>query len=193
MKLGVHLSEQEATVFAYACLKDVISMTDVKSVINRGAREARAVVNRLVVQRLLDPVELGVQWGLVAPLKERFRTIDQPDDQPHKRTESLVTDQPVQHEVGLVTPGLTKLSKHQRRIILFCEVPRMQADIMKELGLTHRTFFRRKHLEPLIQANLVRMTHPDEPIHPNQAYVVTEAGFGLLASWKDDAGSEWNQ
>ena len=60
---------------------------------------------------------------------------------------------------------------------------------MREIGLTHRTFFRRKHLEPLIQSKLIRMTHPDETNHPDQAYVVTGAGFGLLASWKADAES----
>ena len=36
---------------------------------------------------------------------------------------------------------------------------------MRATGLSHRTFFRRKRLEPLIQAGLIRMTRPDEPNH----------------------------
>jgi ATP-dependent DNA helicase RecG len=92
----------------------------------------------------------------------------------------------------LVTPKLTKLTEHQRKILFLCEVPRSQADLMKALGLSHRTFFRRTHLEPLIKANLVRMIHPDEPNHPSQAYVVTEAGLGLLSSWKKSAETGGN-
>ena len=61
---------------------------------------------------------------------------------------------------------------------------------MRELGLTHRTFFRRKHLDPLIRAGLIRMTHPDEPNHPEQAYVVTEAGLALSNAGRSDATEE---
>ena len=55
------------------------------------------------------------------------------------------------------------------------------AEIMGELGLTHRTFFRRNHLEPLLAGGVLRMTHPDQPKHPNQAYVLTDAGAKLKA------------
>ena len=54
-------------------------------------------------------------------------------------------------------------------------------EIMGELGLTHRTFFRRNHLEPLLASGVLRMTHPDQPKHPDQAYVLTEAGARLKA------------
>ena len=66
---------------------------------------------------------------------------------------------------------LTNLTDDQRTIMVLCEVPRKQAYLMQETGLSHRTFFRRKRLEPLIQAKLIRMTRPDEPNHPDQAYV----------------------
>ena len=61
---------------------------------------------------------------------------------------------------------------------------------MRETGLSHRTFFRRKRLDPLIQAKLIHMTHPGEPNHPDQAYVVTEAALMLLNAWRTDAGRE---
>ncbi len=64
------------------------------------------------------------------------------------------------------------------------------ADLMRETGLSHRTFFRRKRLEPLIQAGLIRMTRPDEPNHPDQAYVVSEAAIPLLNAWRTDAGRD---
>ena len=61
-----------------------------------------------------------------------------------------------------------------------CEVPRTQAELMREIGLSHRTFFRRKRLAPLLRAGLIRRTRPDEPNHPNQAYVVRR--------WKSPCG-----
>ena len=212
-QLGVNLSEQEASVFAHACRSDEITLTDTKAVIGAGNREARAVLNRLVTMVLLREVKVGVLWDVVEHLKKPLLSIDQAtdqpsdleenlvsdqpsdleenlvSDQPSDLEENLVSDQPSDLEENLVTPLLTNLTDHQRKIIELCEVSRKQADLMREIGLTHRTFFRRNHLEPLIRAKLIRMTHPDETNHPNQAYVVTEAGLGLLTSWKADAES----
>ncbi len=187
-QLGVSLSEQGASVFAHACRSDEITLTDTKAVIGAGNREARAVLNRLVTMALLREVKVGV-WDVVEHLKKPLLSIDQATDQPGDLEENLVSDQPGNLEENLVTPLLTNLTDHQRKIIELCEVSRKQADLMREIGLTHRTFFRRNHLEPLIRAKLIRMTHPDEINHPNQAYVVTEAGLGLLISWKADAES----
>ena len=58
---------------------------------------------------------------------------------------------------------------------MFCDVPRSVAGMSGKLGLTHRTFFRRNHLEPLVRGGLLRMTHP------KQAYVLTEDGAKLKA------------
>jgi ATP-dependent DNA helicase RecG len=80
----------------------------------------------------------------------------------------------------LVTSKLTKLTDQQQRIIQHCEVPRSQADLMSAVGMSHRTFFRRKHLDPLIRAGLVQMTHPEDPNLPKQAFIVTKAGLGLV-------------
>ncbi len=182
-QLGVRLSDQQAAVFAYACRADSVGITDAKAVMGRGEREASQVLDHLVTQTLLVIVEPGVRWELAPHLLDRFTQ----SDQAASKSEDLVTDQPSEPSVSLVTPKLTKLTEHQRKILSLCEVPRSQADLMKALGLSHRTFFRRTHLEPLITANLVRMTHPDEPNHPNQAYVITEAGLGLLSSWKKSA------
>jgi ATP-dependent DNA helicase RecG len=52
---------------------------------------------------------------------------------------------------------------------------------MEKLELTHRTFFRRKHLRPLLEGGVVQMTNPDNPQASNQKYVLTEAGVVLKA------------
>ena len=102
----------------------------------------------------------------------------------------MVSDQPGRPDAHLVTPALTNLTDDQRRIMTLCEVPRTQAELMREIGLSHRTFFRRKRLDPLLRAGLIRMTRPDEPNHPDQAYVVTEAGLAFLHEWRTDVGRE---
>ena len=44
--------------------------------------------------------------------------------------------------------------------------------------MSHRSHFRRKHLKPLLEAGLVRMTNPGNPRAPNQKYVLTDCGGG---------------
>lgn len=187
-QLGVRLSDQEAAVFAYACRSGSVGTTDAKALMGRGEREARQVLDHLVTQTLLAVVEPGVRWRLAPHLLDRLTQ----SDQVVSKSEGLLTDQPPESLVNLVTPKLTKLTEHQQKIVTLCEVPRSQADLMKALGLSHRTFFRRTHLEPLIKANLVRMIHPDQPNHPSQAYVVTKAGLGLISSWKKSAETGGN-
>ena len=185
-QLGVQLSDQEAAVFAYACRAGAIGITDAKGVIGRSAIESEAVLSRLVIQTLLVAVEPHVRWDLAPHLQARFLPGVTSADQPQGGMPDLVTDQPGQPIGRLVTPKLTKLTDQQQRIVRLCEVPRTQADLMSAVGMSHRTFFRRKHLDPLIQAGLVRMTHPEDPNHPKQAYVVTEAGLGLLSTKKTE-------
>jgi ATP-dependent DNA helicase RecG len=181
-QLGVRLSDPEAAVFAYACRGGAVGITDAKAVLGRSARDAEQVMDHLVTQTLLAVREPRVRWGLAPHLQDRFSVGNNPSDQPTPDRENLVTDQPGPPSGNLVTQRLTNLTDQQRRILQLSEVPRTQADIMSVVGMSHRSFFRRKHLDPLIQAGLIRMTHPDEPNHPNQAYVVTEAGLGLLSS-----------
>ena len=76
---------------------------------------------------------------------------------------------------------LAKLSAVQCKILGLCDVPRSLADIVGELGIRHRGYFRRRHLTPLLRAGVLRMIHPDQPKHPDQAYVLTDAGVALKA------------
>ena len=179
-QLGVYLSDQEAAVFAYACRSGGITITDTKAITGAKNIEARTVLDRLVTMVLLHPIAGNVSWKVAEHLQKRLYQTDQAPDQP---------DNPM---ANLVIPLLINLTDNQRKIISLCEVPRKQTDLMREIGLSHRTFFRKKHLEPILKANLIRMTHPDEPNHPDQAYVVTEAGFEFLKDSKTNVGGMEN-
>ena len=52
---------------------------------------------------------------------------------------------------------------------------------MEHLRVTHRSFFRRTHLDPLVRGGVLSLTHPNVPNHPNQAYVLSPAGLKLKA------------
>lgn len=92
--------------------------------------------------------------------------------------------------VGLVTPssdkaqatsvGRLKLNDNQKKVILLCGVPQTATTIMAELGVKHRSFFNRNILAPLIAGGLIKRTHPAQPKHPKQAYILTESGLRLL-------------
>ncbi len=60
-------------------------------------------------------------------------------------------------------------------------VTRSLEDVVDELRVRHPSYFRRTHLNPLIRAGVVAMTHPGRPNHPDQAYVLTDAGAALKA------------
>jgi DNA-binding HxlR family transcriptional regulator len=103
------------------------------------------------------------------------------EEKPFSAIGNLVTDQPP----SLITQKVIKLTEDQHKVIILCKMQQTQAELMKALGMSHRIFFKRTRLDPLIKANLIRMTYPNEPNHPDQAYVVTGLGQDVLASFKE--------
>jgi ATP-dependent DNA helicase RecG len=196
-QLGVRLNDLQAKLFAFACRSGQVTMTDAKAVSGLNGPEARRLLESLEVQVLLQPVESGLCYELTEHLKDRFTPTGDQDlvtDQVTTRHTDLVSagttktgiesDQVSREKQNLVTDqvrSLRKLSETQWHIVTLCDVPRSATELMDELGLTHRTFFRRKHLRPLLEGGVVQMTNPDNPQASNQKYVLTEAGVVLKA------------
>ena len=101
---------------------------------------------------------------------------DRPVDPPRADMVSDHGDQ-VRDDMG-GDQAARRLTARQRAIVAACDVPRSLAELMERAGVSHRSHFRRKHLKPLLEAGLVRMTNPANPRAPNQKYVLTEAGGG---------------
>ena len=74
------------------------------------------------------------------------------------------------------------MTAHQHRIVDACDVPRSLLDLMQRAGVRHRTFFRRKHMQPLLNAGIIRMTNPGRQNAADQRYVLTETGVALKAA-----------
>ena len=177
------LEETEAQVFAVAeHLREKFGRTD------RGGDRVRAGQEDLVTD------QAGSDSTGLSTVQGDRPSRDLSTAQAGSKTARLVTDRVGPRPPRLVTdrvPALTALDETAWKIAMLCDVPRSMAEIMDELGLTHRTFFRRTHLEPLLTAGVLRMVHPDRPNHPDQAYVLTEAGAALKARRVDgDAGKD---
>lgn len=50
------------------------------------------------------------------------------------------------------------------------EYPQSAMELMEKLNLKSRVGFRKKYLQPVIDAGLIGMTEPDKPTSKNQKY-----------------------
>jgi ATP-dependent DNA helicase RecG len=182
-KLGVHLSEEEAALFAQTWREGQIWPLEARAITGLSGLETDAILSRLVIQSLIKQREglQGKHYILAPHIQEMRRT--KPEIVPvTKQKDDLVTDQAGALTVSLVSdqvPDLTKLTGTQRNIVQFCDSAKPIALLMRHLGVTNRTFFRRTHLDPLIKNGVIKPTFPDSPSHPKQAYVLTDAGLDL--------------
>jgi len=192
-QLGVRLAEDDARLFAVICANAAVSIIDAKAALAKPENEVRRVLERLQVQQLIEAVGSGHMWCLKSHLRE---AVSRMSVHAHADALSLVT--PVSDQAGkgggsLVTPSsdqakpliasrfIKSLTATQKQILLFCDVPKRQETIMGKLGVSHRTHFRSRQLRPLLAAGMLSQTHPDNPTHPDQAYVITESAVELLA------------
>ena len=182
-KLGVHLSEEEAALFAQVWREGQIWPMEAKAITGLSGADTERLLDRLVVQRLVEPRQgqKTKHYSLAGHLREALKA--KPEQAAAQEAgASLVTDQALERGPSLVSDQaqpLTSLTDTQRKVVLFCDSPKPIALIMRHLGVTNRTFFRKMHLDPLISGGVIRMTMPDRSRHPKQAYVLSDAGFDL--------------
>lgn len=189
--LGVHLSAQEADVFAYVTRKSQIDIADVKALTGLSGADARQLVQRLTVQALLVAQgETGNLFGLAEHLRARFLPAEPSQveivaqnrtsgaEQATTGTTAQATAQAASRQPQLVQ-SLVQLSAIQWQIVAFADVPRSMAELTGRTGHKQRAFFKRLHLEPLLAGGILRMTVPDKPTSPVQRYVLTETGVKL--------------
>ncbi len=201
-QLGVRLTDEQARAFAFICRDGKATLSQLKAVTGLSAAETVTVADRLVTQGLVEPTGAGESHVLAKHLRERLGGTGQADpgppdlvtDQVGPKQENLVTDQvdtpPTSLSTAQVEP-LTELSATQRKIVEFCDIPRSLMEIKNALRVTSRRHLKKRHLDPLLRGGVLRMAHPDQPNHPRQAYLLTEAGVALKTRRMDgDAGPD---
>ena len=84
---------------------------------------------------------------------------------------------PSWHQVG------TKLAlsdiENIEKLIIFCSEIRSVVDMLSFMGLSDRTKFRKKYVNPLLEEGILEMTIPDKPNSQNQKYRLTPKGTEL--------------
>ena len=188
--LGVNLSEQEASVFAYLTRKGQIDLADVKALTGLNGPGAQGLVQRLTVQALLiPPNEGGSLFTLAAHLRPRFLPAsagsfswEQGVTTPEATREQTeqVTEQVVAETTEHV-PQLDQLTTVQWTIVEHADTPRTLNELLDITGYKQRPYFKSHHLEPLLAGGVLRMTVPDKPRSPKQQYVLTDTGVKLKA------------
>jgi ATP-dependent DNA helicase RecG len=173
--IGVHLSEINARVFAYACQTGKISLTDIKAVTNATSKKCKEIADHLVVQVLLKWVDKS-NLAVVDHLWEKFVGSQKAELEP---TEGDLPASPIL---------IDQISDNQRDTIAFCTVQRSMTELQYKFGFSNRTYFKRNTLDPLIDSGLIQMTNPEKPRASNQKYVLSDHGFRLLKVWEDSSG-----
>ena len=168
-QLGVTLTDEAARVLALAYREPNVTLSQIETATALSRSGAVAVADELARQALIQRVGSD-RYSLATHLRKTPATKEQVGDQA-VGTRKLATDHVAR-----------SLTEHQRRIIDACDVPRSLADLLARAEAKNRAYFRRKHLQPLLEAGIVRMTNPAKPSAPNQRYVLTEDGVALSAA-----------
>jgi ATP-dependent DNA helicase RecG len=67
-------------------------------------------------------------------------------------------------------------SDHSIKVLKYCLMPRTRKSILKEIGISNQTKNYKKHIEPLVDKQLLQMTIPENPKNRNQKYKTTQKG-----------------
>ena len=95
-------------------------------------------------------------------------------DQATLRTSVKVTKQPLESDQAKSL--VEALNKKQIIIIQQLTQALSLKELMEKTGQSHRTHFKKKQLQPLIEQQLVALKYPENPHHQDQAYLLTEQG-----------------
>lgn len=179
--IGVALSDDEAAAFATACQQERITLLEVQALRPLSRSDAESVLNELVTQALLEPIEGTSQR--IYQVAERFLSLLEQID--GERASAVPSE-----SLGGVSPQpLRVLTTIIWKIIRFCDVPRSETQIRNHLGLTKYKFDKGNYLEPLVEGGVLEAENPDNP--RKKRYKLTEAGIRLvLHRYNQDMGTD---
>ena len=83
-QIGVRLSDLEAEVFAFSRQNDQITVTDVRAIGGINTADSHSMLEHLVVQKLLEPLDPGKIYRISPHLRQRY-PVTLPSDQAESR------------------------------------------------------------------------------------------------------------
>ena len=178
-EIGVHLSAQESDVFAYACKHGRISLLDVRKLTASTQAQARAIVERLMVQVLLKPLDDNL-YDLTEAMQKRYGHFAKTTPE----VETAEDNQFKEDETDKYPQSTPEVTPEVKKIIMSLQGEMSRSDIQEEMGLKDEKHFREAYLLPSIEINAIEMTIPDKPRSRNQRYRLTPKGKMLLEQIK---------
>ena len=170
-ELGVRLNDLEADVFAFACVKDRITLTDVRTIGGMNIAAARDLLDHLVVQKLLEPLDSKNVYALAGHLRERYlAAISEQTEMQEEENNDVKA--PSGDQVG------TKLGLSLEQVQILENIISEQSvtDLMAIVKRTNRTKFRDQVINPLLNSGLIEMTISEKPRSSKQKYRLTDLG-----------------
>ena len=163
--IGVHLSEDEASVFAYACKHKKLSIYDIRDVSGNPLQSCRDIADHLVIQALLVKMDNDL-YELLPVMQERFKHVkaeahDEAHDEAHEKIQGDMTET-------------------ERQILNYCVEPKSTPELLKLLGYSTRTGNYKSALSSLLAGGYLEMTIPGSPRSRNQKYKSTLKGKLLV-------------
>ncbi|MCP5207855.1 MAG: putative DNA binding domain-containing protein [Hahellaceae bacterium] len=179
-RMGVHLSQTQAKVFA-ASLLQPLTAESLSNAFDLPMSDVYPALDHLNRQGLLisSPEGYQAQEHFREPLSEwaiPLEVIKQ--DQESDQATEKVTKLPQYNQVSSdqVVSVLARLNKKQQLVISGLDGEMKGSELLQVLGQTHKTYFKNKQLQPVIDLGLVAEKYPDTPRHPDQAYFLTHLG-----------------
>jgi ATP-dependent DNA helicase RecG len=194
--LGVTLTDAEAAIFLQALRQGSIGPMEAAALAGLSPAATGALLKRLLHQQLLEihPAVQGRSFRPKPIFAERAAELIAPFVEGAPVPPAVIVTPPalsnlttpqVQPAPSLVTagtaPAASTLSDQQESILRFCDVARSVPALLEHMGMKNRTYFKKKHLDPLIARGFLRPTHPKNPRHPDQGYLTTPQGRALIA------------
>ena len=182
--IGVHLSKDEAAVFAFACKQKEISLLNIRDITGKSFRDSRKIVDKLLTQVLLSKAS-HAQFFLSPAMMERFKDHHGPHHGPlnhHNGVHEEAHDQAHDEAHDLLTDTEIQILSH-------CITPKSTPELLKLLGYRSRTGNYKSALSNLLENNLIEMTLPNVPRSKNQKYRLTETGKKSINRLNEDTES----
>lgn len=192
-RIGISLNHLQSQVFV-ACLNQLHTADTLAANLNASAADIYPALDFLSRQALILPSPAGYQaaqhfqQGLAdlqpqsAQATKEVTKLDAESDQPSERVTNLTTKSDQARDI------MASLSKKQKDIVAKLSEQLALKELMAALRQTHRTHFKSKQLQPLIDVGVVAQTYPENPNHQDQAYFLSELGQELQQIIEDELG-----
>ena len=73
-----------------------------------------------------------------------------------------------------------QVSDQEKELLGYCKEPRSRAEILLALGMSNHTTNYQRHIMPLLDRGFITLTHPENPRHRAQKYIITPKGKDYL-------------